>query len=111
MCFMSKQIKNWKPSTLDAGIVISTGSYGLDVNWTTYLDPTTNYKTTVYVIETWERLTNDGWARGTTACTVEVARPTGEKTGWCVRLFGEELPERYSRKGEAQFAAEALVVA
>jgi len=112
---MSK-IRNYKRSSIesrDGTVLLSTTRYE-DVNWTTFLDPATNYKTTIYVIETWVPLTRsyptreNGYERGTTRGILEVARPTGEKSGWCVRLFGEELPERYTDKGHAQHAAEGL---
>jgi len=106
---MSK-IRNYRRSSIesrDGTVLLSTTRYE-DVNWTTFLDPATNYKTTIYVIETWVPLSNDGYQRGTTRGILEVARPAGEKSGWCVRLFGEELPERYNDKGHAQNAAEGL---
>lgn len=106
---MSK-VRNWKPTSLEGGTLVSTDRCE-GINWTTFLDPTTDYKTTVYVIETWEPLSEPGTVqRGDTKGRIEVARPSGSKTGWCVRLFGEELPERYNSKGNAQRAAEGLVL-
>ena len=106
---MSK-IRNWVPSSFEnqnGRTLLSTDRYE-NVNWTTFLDPTTDYKTTVYVIETWTMLSNASYDRGTTMGIIEVARPAGQTTGWCVRLYGEELPERYASKGLAQHAAEGI---
>ena len=107
---MSNTFRNAVPTTL-GGTLVRIRRYG-DAIWTTCLDPATDYKTTVYMMETWEPLATPGkYQQGNTRHTVEVARPAGQKTGWCVRLFGEELPERYDDKGHAQLAAEGLVLA
>jgi hypothetical protein len=102
---MSNTFKNAVPTTLGDGTLVRTGAHGLDVMWTKFR-VAGEYE---YVMRTWEPCWMDTFTMGDTRDSVRVVRIAPKN--WAVKLYGEIVSEGYEWKGNAQSAAEALVLA
>jgi hypothetical protein len=106
-------LHNTAPTTFGNGTLVRLRS-GMDPIWQGHLETNRDRiggrYPSVYTLKTWDQVGPNQYRHGSTYRTVEVVRPK-DGTGWCLRLWGEDQDERYASKGEAQRAAEELVLA